>query len=122
MPRCVPQTEGRKYFLPVAKEPQMVPARLKCSLIATSPQHNFFVMTVHAYAGTLGIVMNGLVHANAFVVQFRSAAGASEEQFSGRVEHVASGRTATFHSMEELPKLLLKMLQDFRAGEWATSD
>jgi hypothetical protein len=91
-------------------------------LTATSPQHNFSVMTGHPCSGSLGIVMNGLVHANAFVVQFRSAAGASEEQFSGRVEHVASGRTATFHSMEELPKLLLKMLQDFRAGEWATSD
>jgi hypothetical protein len=62
--------------------------------------------------------MNGLVHANAFVVQFRCPEQGSEQQFSGRVEHVASGRTATFQSMEELPKLLLKMLKDSRAGEW----
>jgi len=62
--------------------------------------------------------MNGLAHANAFVVQFRCPAGTSDEQVSGRVEHVASGRTATFQSMEELPKLLLKMLQDSCAEDW----
>jgi hypothetical protein len=65
--------------------------------------------------------MNGLVHANAFVVQFRCPARTSEEQFSGRVEHVASGRTATFQSIEELPKLLLKMLQSARAEDWTTN-
>lgn len=75
-------------------------------------------MTAREPARTLGIVMNGLVHANAFVVQFRSPAQGSEQQFSGRVEHVASGRTATFQSIEELPKLLLKILQDSRAGDW----
>lgn len=75
-------------------------------------------MTAHERTGSLGIVMNGLTHANAFVVQFRSPAGSSEKQFSGRVEHVASGRTATFQSIEELPRLLLKMLQDSRAGDW----
>lgn len=57
------------------------------------------------------IVMKGLQHASAFVIQFRGPAEAHANQFPGRVEHVASGRTATFQSIEELPQLLLKMLR-----------
>lgn len=55
--------------------------------------------------------MRGLQHANAFVVQFRGTGEAHADQLPGRVEHVASGRTATFQSVEELPQLLRKMLQ-----------
>jgi hypothetical protein len=59
--------------------------------------------------------MKGLQYANAFVVQFRGAVGAGEGRLAGRVEHVASGCTATFHSVEELPQLLLKMLKSVLA-------
>ena len=55
--------------------------------------------------------MKGLLHANAFVIQFRGIAQAGADRLPGRVEHVASGRTATFQSLEELPPLLLKMLR-----------
>ena len=54
--------------------------------------------------------MKGLQHANAFVIQFRGTDEAPEK-FSGRVEHVASGRTALFQTVEELPQILLKMLR-----------
>jgi len=53
--------------------------------------------------------MKQLRHANAFLVQFR-AAGAGAAQLPGRIEHVASGLTATFDSIEELPEILLIML------------
>ena len=55
--------------------------------------------------------MKGLQQANAFVIQFRGADVADAERFSGRVEHVASGRTAHFQTVAELPQILLKMLK-----------
>ena len=55
--------------------------------------------------------MKGLQHANAFVIQFRGTDQANADRFSGRVEHVASGRTALFQTVEELPQILLKMLR-----------
>jgi len=55
--------------------------------------------------------MKGLQHANAFVIQFRGADEADAARFSGRIEHVVSGRTALFESVEELPQILLKMLR-----------
>lgn len=61
--------------------------------------------------------MKGRQHTNAFVVQLRDLAVARADQLPGRVEHVASGRTATFQSIEELPHLLQKMLQDALAEE-----
>jgi hypothetical protein len=54
--------------------------------------------------------MNGLSSANAFVIQFRTLNLADEHKLSGRVEHVASGQTGIFQSIDDLPKLLLKML------------
>ena len=56
--------------------------------------------------------MKGRQHTNAFVIQFRDSASAHADQLSGRVEHVASGRTATFQSVEELPGILREMLKD----------
>jgi hypothetical protein len=55
--------------------------------------------------------MKGLQHANAFVLQFRAADQSPAQRFSGRIEHVASGRTALFQTLEELPQILLKMLE-----------
>jgi hypothetical protein len=40
--------------------------------------------------------------ARAFVVQFREEAEAARPHFTGRVEHMVSGRAARFHSPEEL--------------------
>ena len=52
----------------------------------------------------------GLQHASAFLVQFRGTELGSGH-LPGRVEHVASGRTATFRSLEELPQILVSMLK-----------
>ena len=68
-------------------------------------------MTLSQPCGYSRPVMKGLQHANAFVIQFRDADQSPAEKFSGRVEHVASGRTALFHAVEELPQILLKMLE-----------
>lgn len=75
-------------------------------------------MTRHRTAGYVGIVMKGLQHTNAFVIQFRGPAEARADQIPGRVEHVASGRTATFQSIEELPQILLEMLRCALTDEW----
>lgn len=74
-------------------------------------------MTRIRVAGYLGIVMKGFPHTSAFVVQFRGNAKAREGQLEGRVEHVASGRTANFQSIEELPQLLLDMLRTASSEE-----
>ena len=77
-------------------------------------------MTPALETAIVEIVMRGLQHANAFVIQFRGTAEAHANQLPGRVEHVASGCTATFQSVEELPQLLRKMLQNalFDDEEW----
>jgi len=53
--------------------------------------------------------MTGLQYANAFVVQLRE-----DKCHSGRIEHVASGRTSSFQSLDELPALLERMLKECR--------
>ena len=68
-------------------------------------------MTHDRADGYARFVMRGLHYANAFVVQFRGAKEADVESFSGRVEHVASGRNAAFQTVDELPQILLKMLK-----------
>jgi hypothetical protein len=65
------------------------------------------------------LVMKGLQQANAFVIQFRDSANSETSQYSGRVEHVSSGRTANFRSLEELPELLLQMLKVAASSEAA---
>jgi len=61
--------------------------------------------------------MSGLQHTKAFVVQFREATEPRAGQLPGRVEHVASGRTATFQFVEELPQILKNMLNSAQADE-----
>lgn len=48
----------------------------------------------------------------AFVVQFSREAGTPAGIFSGRVEHLSSGRRARFSSEEELLTVLGKLLDD----------
>jgi hypothetical protein len=61
--------------------------------------------------------MNELKHASAFVVQFRADADPARGKLAGRVEHVASGRTANFQSVHDLPELLRRMLSDARQAD-----
>jgi hypothetical protein len=61
------------------------------------------------------LLMRGLQQANAFVIQFRDESVAGPH--SGRIEHVSSGRTATFQSIKEIPDLLLQMLRRAASDE-----
>jgi hypothetical protein len=45
-----------------------------------------------------------------FVVQFRCGAGLDAAAFSGRVEHLASGRVGHFQSRTRLLEILTRML------------
>lgn len=60
--------------------------------------------------------MNGLQHTSAFVIQFRDDTDLAAGRFEGRVEHVISGRTACFHSSDELVKLLDRMVKNMRSA------
>jgi len=46
----------------------------------------------------------------AFVLQFRADADVEQGRFDGRIEHVVSGQTALFHSLEELVEFLAHTL------------
>lgn len=76
----------------------------------TSPQDDRYVMTRASRRVIFRIVMKGLQHTNAFVIQFRRSTDPRADRLPGRVEHVSSGRTATFESIEELPQVLQKIL------------
>lgn len=51
----------------------------------------------------------------AFVVQFREGMDATAPRFSGRVEHITSGRATRFHSPNELLEFLAEALTVVRA-------
>jgi hypothetical protein len=55
--------------------------------------------------------MNSLHHAGAFVLQFRAGTDFDSGRVTGRVEHVASGQTEHFESIEELLASLARMLK-----------
>src|SRR5262245_44476616 len=55
-------------------------------------------------------------HTGAFVLQFPADAGPEAGLFEGRVEHVASGRTARFRTPKELWTFVAQVLADLRAG------
>lgn len=56
--------------------------------------------------------MKRLPHARAFVIQLRAPGEDGSEHFAGRAEHIATGATATFDDVDELPGLLLTMLRN----------
>jgi hypothetical protein len=55
---------------------------------------------------------NGLLSTKAFVIQFRSGTEIRNGKVEGRIEHVASGRTACFHSCEDLLNALDRLCED----------
>jgi hypothetical protein len=58
--------------------------------------------------------MNGLRPDTAFLVQFRTNSDPATDKLTGRIEHVSSGKTETFESLKDVPKLLRRMLKDSR--------
>ena len=51
-----------------------------------------------------------------FVVQFRAQPPEASSAYDGRVEHVVSGETARFHSLEELLAFMVSVLADVQAS------
>lgn len=66
--------------------------------------------------------MNGLQHTSAFVVQFRTDADFEGDRAGGRVEHVASGRSAHFESIDELMMLFARLLKEVESVSAKRSD
>jgi hypothetical protein len=121
-PRCLQQRAGRKLIAPETELKKEVELRFLFEIpqihtTETSPQDDYYVMTRTRAANYLQITMKGLQYTKAFVIQFRDSTEPGAVQLPGRVEHVASGRTATFQSVEELPQLLQKMLNSVRADD-----
>jgi hypothetical protein len=50
----------------------------------------------------------------AFVIQFRAETNDLQERFAGRVEHVVSGQTTHFQSVEELLAFISRVLAGMR--------
>ena len=76
-------------------------------------------MTTRRGAGYPQPVMSGLPHNSAFVVQFRTGTDFEIGRVQGRVEHVASGQTAHFQSLDELVRLLARLLKETRSTSTA---
>jgi hypothetical protein len=68
-------------------------------------------MTVSAGARYSQRAMNGLQHTGAFLVQFRAGSDFYGGHVEGRVEHIASGRSASFASAAELLIVMAKLLR-----------
>src|ERR1044071_9649038 len=71
------------------------------------------VMTWSQSCGYSQATMNGLQHTSAFVIQFRAGVADGSDELSGRIEHVASGRTETFQSIREVPAVLQRMVSEW---------
>ena len=55
--------------------------------------------------------MKRLQHTGTFVIQFRSRSDLAAGEIAGRVEHVASMRSACFDSLDELLAFLTEVLK-----------
>ena len=60
--------------------------------------------------------MNDFHYAGAFVVQFRIATDFAANHVEGRIEHIASGRTAHFESSSELLAVIERMCTNALEG------
>ena len=56
--------------------------------------------------------MNGLQRSRAFVLQFRTDADFDTGRVAGRIEHISSGWTSGFESVDELLALLGRALKE----------
>jgi len=61
-------------------------------------------------------------HENAFLIRFRGSPQARCSGLPGKVEHVASGNTAIFQSVDQLPQILVTMLRSLASEEGNQSE
>jgi hypothetical protein len=56
--------------------------------------------------------MNGWQHKGSFVIKFKPETNVANDRFYGRIEHVGSGQTIRFDSLEQLLEFLRRVLKD----------
>jgi hypothetical protein len=66
---------------------------------------------VGAYSASM---LNGWQYRGSFVIKFSADTNPEEGRFTGRVEHVASGKTTRFESADALVKFLNDVLNNVR--------
>jgi hypothetical protein len=71
-------------------------------------------MTLYSDGGYSQPAMNGLHTGSAFIIQFRTDSNPGAVRLAGRIEHVSSGKTETFESLKDVPRLLRRMLKESR--------
>lgn len=69
-------------------------------------------MTLSRVSRYSRLAMNELQRSGAFVVQFRTGSNLEAGRASGRIEHISSGWTACFDSIDELVALLGRALKE----------
>jgi hypothetical protein len=66
---------------------------------------------VRAYSPS---IMSGWQHKGSFVIKFGSETDAAAGKFQGRIEHVGSGQTIRFDSLDQLTDFLRRVLKEVR--------
>jgi hypothetical protein len=66
---------------------------------------------VRAYSPS---IMSGWQHKGSFVIKFGMETNAAAEKFQGRIEHVGSGQTLRFDSLDQLMEFLRRVLKQVR--------
>jgi hypothetical protein len=69
-------------------------------------------MTARGGPGYSRRAMQGLQHAGAFLVRFAEGTNFVTARVTGRVDHVASGRTTRFESVTELLAFIARVLAE----------
>jgi hypothetical protein len=80
-----------------------------------SEQIKLFLKTLQGSVAYDGAMNDPWQHLGAFVLQFRAGTDIAADRFEGRVEHIASGRQARFHSLADLRTFLDRVLR----SQWA---
>jgi len=58
--------------------------------------------------------MSGWQHKGSFVIKFGAETNAAAGEFQGRIEHVGSGQTIRFDSLDQLNEFLRRVLKEVR--------
>jgi len=75
-------------------------------------------MTLSRVQRYLVCMMNPLLRASAFVVQFNPETDIDADRIKGRIEHVDSGRLAHFDCLQDLLDVVKRLLREARADQY----
>jgi hypothetical protein len=95
----------------------MGPHRVKRAVTNKSPKSHFSIMTRRRDRRYRSDVQNDWPYTGAFVLQLCPGTDVAAGRLEGRLEHVASTRSARFGSLDELLAALADMLADAGRSE-----